>query len=677
MPIVNSEDGSVLKKLNVEELRETVKLMRGYCLASLNLAGSGHSGGSLSIMDISAALYLNIANLDPKKPEWDGRDRIVFSVGHKAPALYTSLAFAGYFEAKQLALLRKYESPLQGHPHWLKLDGVEVSTGSLGQGLSIAIGIALAAKLDNKNYKTYCIMGDGEQQEGQVWEALMEAAHYKLDNLVAIVDLNRLQIDGEVCEVMDIQPLKQKYEAFGWKVIQCNGHDMADVLRAFEEAKTIQGMPVAILADTVKGKGVSFMEDVAGWHGRAPTDEELEKSFVELGVKDNIPFEEMKMIAEKYQNKVTEQIESTVPKFSKDYFWNKDETMKTEMIPTRKGFGKTLKDTGDDKRIVCLGADISGSITINQFYTSNPERKCRFLSMGIAEQSATCVAAGLAKEGKLPVFGTYGVFASARNADQLRTTVCYGNHNVLVAGAHGGISVGPDGPTHQSLEELYQVCALPNMNVVVPCDFVETEKATKSLLFNIVGPKYIRFAREATPIISTDSTPFIFGKANVIRYRGKNDNFVNAFETKLGSDYETEDEDLTIIACGPMVPEAMRAAYILKEEYDIESRVVNMHTVKPLDKDTIIKAACDTGLIITAEEHQIGGFGNKVAAVVSQDELLSRKELLVKMIGVKDRFGETGKPWELVKAFGLSAEHIAKKAKELYDFKNKKNGNGN
>lgn len=261
------------------------------------------------------------------------------------------------------------------------------------------------------------------------------------------------------------------------------------------------------------------------------------------------------------------------------------------------------------------------------------------------------------------------MFASARNADQLRTTVCYGDLNVFVAGAHGGVSVGPDGATHQSLEELYMVGGLPNMNVCVPCDSVETNKATKELLFNVVGPKYVRFAREATPIISNAETPFVFGKANVIRFRGEKESFSEAFEHKLASEYQNENEDLAIIACGPMVPEAMRAAWILKNEYNIETRVINLHTIKPLDNKVIENAAKECGIIVTAEEHQKGGMGNKVAAVILESNKNHKHNCTLDMVGVNDRFGESGESWELVKKFEVSGEHIAKKAKILFDLK--------
>jgi transketolase len=669
MSIRNSQNGEILRTYSLHQLKEQANLMRGYNLVALCAAGSGHAGGTLSIMDITAALYLRVADHDPHNPKWPDRDRIIWSTGHKAPSLYLGLAFAGFFPKEDVVTLRKLYSPFQGHPHWLKLSGVEVSTGSLGQGLSIAVGIALAGKLDSKNYRTFCIMGDGEQQEGSIWEAAMEAGHYKLDNLIGIIDRNRLQIDGWVKDVMNVEPLEDKYRSFGWEVVNIDGHDMKQVVEALEKAKAGCGKPIAIVADTVKGKGVSFMEDVAGWHGKTPNVEELAKGLKELGLSAEIPVEKLFAHAKRYQAGVERKLADKMPRFHRNYWWNADSTMKVEMKPTRMGFGQSLAANGDDARVVCLGLDISGSITISEFYANKPERKPRWISMGIAEQSATAAAAGLAKEGKLPVFGTYGTFAAARNLDQIRTSICYGNFNVLIAGAHGGVSVGPDGATHQALEDLFALCGLPNMNVVVPCDIVETRKATDYLLLKHVGPKYIRFAREATPIITDEKTPFVFGKANVIRFRGETANFIKAFETKLESDYGNEHEDLTIVACGPMVPEAMRAAWILKSDFGYETRILNLHTLKPLDTAAIIRAAGETGVVITAEEHQIGALAWPVASVITQEPSLYEVPIITGAIGVKDRFGDSGAPWELIKEFEVSAEHIAAKAVELMGVK--------
>jgi len=669
MALVNSQTGQVRSSYTIAQLEDAARTMRGYDLICLAAAGSGHAGGTLSVMDLTAALYLHAAQLDPEDPSWENRDRIVWSAGHKAPSLYLGLGMAGFYDVKDVVTLRKLGSPFQGHPHWLKLPGVEVSTGSLGQGLSIAVGMALGLRLKKSNSKVYCIMGDGEQQEGQIWEAVMEAGHYKLDNLIGIIDKNRLQIDGWVKEVMNVDPLAEKYRSFGWEVIEIDGHKMDQIVKAYGQAQKVKGKPVVIIAETIKGKGVDFMENVAGWHGKTPNIDEMNKGLEQLGLKGKLPVDEMLLSAKAHQKKAETELEKKMPKFKRNYWWNSDELMRVEMQPTRKGFGNALRERGGDERIVCLGLDISGSITISDFHDKNPERKDRWISIGIAEQSAVCVAAGLAREGKIPVLGTYGTFAAARCLDQIRTTVCYGELNVLIAGAHGGVSVGPDGATHQALEDLFQICGLPNMSVSVPCDITETRKATDYFLFGMKGPKFIRFAREATPIVSTEHTPFKFGKANVIRFRSEQPRFVDAFETVLASEYENEDEQLTIIACGPMVPEAMRAAYILKKDFDLETRVVNMHTLKPLDEKAVTDAAGATSVVLTAEEHQIGGLADRVCRIITESPSLYQTPVITGSIGVKDRFGESGAPWELVKEFEVSAEHIAHKAMELINLK--------
>lgn len=256
---------------------------RKWILKSIFEAGSGHPGGSLSAIDILTALYMKVMRHDPTNPLWPDRDRLVLSKGHSAPALYAILAMSGYIDKEELLTLRKLGSRLQGHPSMNKTPGIDISTGSLGQGLSIAVGMALGAKLDRKDYRVYCLMGDGEIQEGQIWEAAMSAIHYKVDNLCAILDRNQLQIDGPTEKVMSIEPVFPKFKAFGWHVIEINGHDFKEILRALKEAETFKGKPTIIIANTVKGKGVSFMEGAVGFHGKPPTAEELEHGLSELG----------------------------------------------------------------------------------------------------------------------------------------------------------------------------------------------------------------------------------------------------------------------------------------------------------------------------------------------------------------------------------------------------------
>lgn len=269
-------------KPDIASLKEKAKTLRIEILKMLTEAGSGHTGGSLSAADIVTALYFYKMRHNPADPNWRERDRFVLSKGHAAPVLYGALALSGYFDKQLLKTLRKIGSPLQGHPCSRKLPGIEISTGSLGQGLSIADGMALGLKIDGLSSRVYCMLGDGEIQEGQVWEAAMTAAHYKLDNLCAIIDNNGLQIDGHCHEVMHIEPIVKKWEAFGWHVIDINGHDMEAVVRALDEAETIKDKPSMIVARTIKGKGVSFFEGKVEYHGMAPTPEELEKALKEI-----------------------------------------------------------------------------------------------------------------------------------------------------------------------------------------------------------------------------------------------------------------------------------------------------------------------------------------------------------------------------------------------------------
>lgn len=268
--------------MNILELKETAKTVRKNIIESVSAAKSGHPGGSLSVADILTVLYFDKMNINPEQPKMENRDRLILSKGHVAPALYSVLAERGYFPKEELTKLRKFNCMLQGHPDMKSIPGIDMSTGSLGQGLSAANGMALAAKLDKKDHKIYVILGDGEVQEGQVWEAAMSSAHYKLDNVTAILDYNGLQIDGSNDEVMGISPIDKKFAAFGWHVIKIDGHDLEAIGNAINEAKTISGKPTIIIAKTIKGKGVSFMQNDAGWHGTAPNEEQRKAAIEEL-----------------------------------------------------------------------------------------------------------------------------------------------------------------------------------------------------------------------------------------------------------------------------------------------------------------------------------------------------------------------------------------------------------
>jgi len=324
MPIIDSRTGKIKKEYTVEELVEKAKEMRAYSMVAITAAGSGHTGGTLSIMDIAAALYLKEINHDPANPDWEDRDRVFWSVGHKAPAIYIALGEAGYFPLDEVVKLRKLWSGFEGHPNRFKVPGLELSSGSLGQGLGVAVGCALNARLEKKDYRIFCILGDGELDEGSIWESAMSAAHYKLDNLTAIVDKNDLQIDGSTKEVMCLEPLLEKWQAFGWHTLEIDGHDMTEILKAFEKAKTIKGKPTVIIAHTIKGKGVSYAENVVGYHGVCPKDgrkgaESLEKAIQDINAKK---FDEKKVDALiqtdcTYQEEVDKKVNKEMHKFSR------------------------------------------------------------------------------------------------------------------------------------------------------------------------------------------------------------------------------------------------------------------------------------------------------------------------------------------------------------------------
>ena len=274
---------SILKIKDIKELQNYANKIRQGIIKEVYMAASGHPGGSLSIAEILAVLYFNQMNIDEKNPQAKERDRLVLSKGHTSPALYSALALRGFFDLEELKTFRNINSILQGHPDMKNIPGVDASTGSLGQGLSIANGMALASKMDSEGVRIYCICGDGEIEEGQIWEAAMTSSHYKLDNLCVIVDNNNLQIDGEVSQVMNIYPIDEKFKSFGFEVINIDGHNIEEIIQAFEQAKKVKGKPTVIIANTIKGKGVSFMENKAEWHGKAPNEEQYRQAMIELG----------------------------------------------------------------------------------------------------------------------------------------------------------------------------------------------------------------------------------------------------------------------------------------------------------------------------------------------------------------------------------------------------------
>lgn len=319
MPLVNAFSKAVVRDFSWDELQQAARLMRGYDLVALCAAGSGQAGGTLSMMEIVAALYLKVATHDPNNPEWPHRDHIVWSAAHKAPALYLGLAFAGYFAIEDVVTLREPYSPFPIDSHSPKLPGAEISRGSLAEGLCIATGLAMSGKGDHDEHTVFCVM-DGESREGNIREPAMEASRRQLDNLIGIIDRNRLSIDGWVKDVMNVAPLEERYRSFGWEVMEIDGHDIQQVVSALQKAKSVPvlGRPTVILANTVKGKGVSFMENVAGWHGKAPNYDQMVAALDELGLRETIAYDALLESAREYESEVASEMAAHSPSVSRD-----------------------------------------------------------------------------------------------------------------------------------------------------------------------------------------------------------------------------------------------------------------------------------------------------------------------------------------------------------------------
>lgn len=600
----------------IEKLKDLAKVLRGDILKMLQKSASGHTGGSLSCVEILAALFFHKMKHFPDNPQWEDRDKFVMSKGHGAPALYAALARSGYFGVKELDTLRKVGSILRGHPFSKVTPGVEVCSGSLGQGLSQANGLALAARMDNRKTRVYVLLGDGEIQEGQIWEAAMTSAHYKIDNICCIIDNNGLQIDGKVADIKSVEPILAKWSSFGWNTLEVDGHKLEEIIPALDKAEETKGVPTLILANTVKGKGVSFMEGKVGYHGVAPSWEELQKAAVEIGFG--------------LEEKDYPKPEPSIKKGPE-----------VELLGTREMYGQVLAELGaENPNIVVLDADLSGSTKSGVFGKKFPDR---FFNMGVAEQDMMGTAAGFAAAGKIVFASTFAIFATGRAWEQVRQSIAFPGFNVKIVASHGGLTVGEDGASHQALEDIGLMRGLANMKVIVPADGYEAASAVREAV-SMDGPVYIRTSREKFSILYNKDHKFVLGKA-IVQRQGK---------------------DVAIIAIGLMVRFALEAATILEAE-GIECTVINSSSVKPLDVETITKAARETGAVVTVEEHSIyNGLGSAVAEALSEE-----CPVPMKRIGVRDKFGMSGPSHAILERYGLNAPSIAA---QIRDFFLKKNG---
>jgi len=599
-------------------LENKANVLRLHSIRSTTKAKSGHPTSCLSSAEIIATLFFSVMNIDPKHMDYLDNDEFVLSKGHAAPVLYAALAEAGVIPRDKLMTLREFDSELEGHPV-PRIKGIRVATGSLGQGLSIGLGMAYAKKLLGIDRRVYVLLGDGEVAEGSIWEALNLAGKLKMSNLVAILDMNRLGQSEPTMFQWDWKAYAERVKAFGWNVTVCDGHDVKDLIRAFDEAKK-SDKPFFIIAKTVKGKGVSFLENVEGRHGRALSEEELNKAEKEIlpKIKD-IDFQPQNFI------------EAKVPIEPQKKYSIKTDYKIGDMVATRVAFGRALVKLGEQNdKVVVLDGDVKNSTFTIYFFDKFPERS---IQCYIAEQNMVGMAVGLQTQGFDVFLSSFACFLT-RAYDQIRMAT-YSRANLKIAGSHAGVSIGKDGPSQMGLEDLALFRTLFGSIVLYPCDAVSAEKLTCEMA-NYKNISYIRTTRPKTPVIYDNSEEFHIGGSKVLRW-SKND-------------------EVTVVAGGVTVHEALKAYEKLKSE-GINIRVIDCYSVKPLDAETLIKASEETKHIITVEDHYPeGGIGEAVAALGLKPHILAVR-----------RMPHSGEPEELLAEQGIDATGIIKKVKELVE----------
>lgn len=595
------------------------KTLRYHILTSTTAAGSGHPTSSLSAVELMATLFFDgFYKFRVEDPSYANNDRLIFSKGHAAPLLYALWAVAGAVPFVELQTLRKFGSRLEGHPTPL-FPYTEAATGSLGQGLSVGVGMALHAKyLQSSPYRTYVLLGDSEMAEGSVWEAIQIAAHYQLDNLVGIIDVNRLGQRGETLYGYAIEEYEKRVAAFGWHTIVVDGHDCDAVHAAYAQAATIQQKPVMIIAKTVKGKGVSLFENQENWHGKPLSQEQLVQALTELGdVQQELiaavaPAPSFDMLAKKE----IVGLETELPTFAFE-----------TPVSTRKAYGMAIAQLGSrHSNIVVLDAETSNSTYAEIFKKEHPER---FFEMYIAEQNMVGTALGLARRGAVPFVSTFAAFFT-RAFDQIRMAQ-YSEVSLICVGSHAGVSIGEDGASQMGLEDIAMFRSLIKSTVLYPSDATATVALTQ-LAYVTKGIVYVRTTRKDTPVLYASDTAFRIGGSHILR--------------------KSDQDVATVVASGITVHEALKAYEQLLEK-GIHIRVIDCYSIKPIDAETLHTAAQETMHIITVEDHGIcGGLGEAVATTVNATGAS------VRMLGVR-HIPSSGKPEELFDDQGISFACIA------------------
>jgi transketolase len=600
-------------------LARMAQKLRRHSLESTAEAGSGHPTSCMSCAELVSVLFFDEMRFDPKDPSGMDADVFVLSKGHAAPILWAALREAGAI-SDDLMTLRRIDSPLEGHPTpnspW-----VRVATGSLGQGLSAAAGMAWARKRDGSAARVYALLGDGEAAEGSVWEAAQFASFNGLDNLCAIVDVNRLGQSGPTMYQHDTKVFDGRLRAFGWEVAVVDGHSVAEVRSALARARATKGKPFAVVARTLKGNGVSFLEDKDGWHGKpVKKGEELAKAVAELGDTS------VEIRVEPRRYPAPPRDGAGTPALTPAYSLGQE-------VASREAYGAALaKLARSSTRVVAIDGDTKNSTFAERLKDAAP---AQYAEGYIAEQNMIGAALGMATEGKIPFASTFACFLT-RAYDFIRMAAYSRPPHLVLVGSHAGVSIGEDGPSQMALEDLAMMRAITGATVLYPSEAVSAERLTEAAA-RTPGVVYVRTTRPKTKVLYANDEAFPVGGSKTLRSSGK--------------------DAVTVVAAGITVPEALAAHDALAKE-GIAIRVIDLYSVKPVDAETLLRAASQTRGFVTVEDHSVcGGIGEAVAAAVAG-------RARIEMLGVREA-PRSGKPAELMRVHGLDAEAIVAAARRL------------
>jgi transketolase len=611
-----------MNDIDTESIKGIANQLRIHSITATTAAGSGHPTSCCSAADVVAALFFGHMRYDPKNPRYHNNDRFILSKGHAAPLLYAAWAETGLFPTEHLNTLRQFTSDLEGHPT-PRLPFVDMATGSLGQGLSVGVGMALCAKLDKLDYRTYVLMGDGECAEGSVWEAASLAGIFQLNNLVAVVDVNRLGQSQPTAFGHDLNVYKRRFEAFGWRTEEIDGHDLDEILEVLA-AVGLGTQPLVILAKTLKGGGVSFLQDKEGWHGKPLSKDEAQRAIAEL----------QPIARSGLGHPIPPPSQLPAPNLQAPASYPATSYKLGDHIATREAYGNALARIGEvDPRVVAMDGDTKNSTYAEKFHKKFPDR---FTECFIAEQNLVGVACGFSTRGKVPFASTFACFFS-RACDQIRVAGISAA-NLKLAGSHVGASIGEDGPTQMALEDLAVMRAVHGSTVLYPSDAVCAEKLVEQMAGH-KGICFLRTSRPKTPVIYTNEESFPIGGAKILR--------------------QGDQDKLTVVAAGVTLFEALKAADALKSQ-GIGITVIDAYSVKPLGAEIIRGAAQKTNnLVVTVEDHYPeGGLGDAVAGE------LSGAGVKVHKLAVS-QLPRSGKAEELMAHYGIDATAITRKVHAL------------